>query len=537
MSSNEAGAAARQSAAPAVPALPGLLPVPGVPDHDGGAGPRRKTAPADAGDADAPARAPCPRVDPSRAPDPPPRAPDRDRAAPRAPPRVPAGRSGVFPARGEAFATRAPGFANRRPAPTFPAFQTTDPIDADRLIRADASWLDVELGASEKPSRAGDAENPLFDPRASAPTVGRGASVRAEKRHPRDDDPNACPHALCERFGRDARLGSVDRETQKSARVEHERARVSTNPSRRRSREPSGGREPFGAQVGEADETDESPSRKRRVDRRPFSEGSDDGRRRPSVASRAATEEVASGRSPASDFAARDSRLARNSLSDFGPLMDLLEGRPSRPTPSLSKPRPSGSHRPHDALSSPSSLLFADDARDSVLSANGGAFAGDGGVAASAAGDDEVEADQAARGFVDGLLADAVDGVFGGDAAETSAAFPYSRAQSLTCDCARASVAPRISPPTPRRDTRLDPAAPAFAPKRERLGARSLCAPRTAAGRRIAPPAFADAHFVSEARRAMWAGPSGTLPSAREVLRFVDAVAETQARVGVPPFG
>ena len=34
----------------------------------------------------------------------------------------------------------------------------------------------------------------------------------------------------------------------------------------------------------------------------------------------------------------------------------------------------------------------------------------------------------------------------------------------------------------------------------------------------------------------MWAGPAGTLPSAREVLRLVDAVAETQTRIGVPPF-
>jgi hypothetical protein len=93
-------------------------------------------------------------------------------------------------------------------------------------------------------------------------------------------------------------------------------------------------------------------------------------------------------------------------------------------------------------------------------------------------------------------------------------------------------------------ESRLDPAAPAFAPRARslrssRVNAHTLHAkrdPRTAKGRRIAPAAFAEAHFVPRERRAMWAGPSGTLPSAREVLRLVNAMAETQTRVGVPPF-
>ena len=122
VSSNEAGAAARQSAASAVPALPGLLPVPAVPDHDGGAGPRRKTAPADAGDADAPARAPCPRVDPSRAPDPPPARPtaiERRRARPRASPR--GGRSSPPAARPSRRAR--PGSRTVDPRPPSPRFK------------------------------------------------------------------------------------------------------------------------------------------------------------------------------------------------------------------------------------------------------------------------------------------------------------------------------------------------------------------------------------------------------------------------------
>ena len=495
VSSNDAAAAALQSAAPAVPALPGLPAVPAVPDHDGGAGPRRKTAPADAGDAAAPARAPCPRVDPSRVADPPPRAPDRDRAAPRAPPRVPAGRS-VFPARGEAFAARAPGFANRRGSRTDPppAFQTA----SDLSLRVDTSWLDV--GASEKP-----------------------AAVAEEKKRPRPfSTADPLDDALCERFGRDARLGSVDRET----RVDDPK-NPSTNPSTlRRSRGGSGGGS--GSDDGETfDErvsADESPSRRRRLDR--------DG----AFERRGETRNTLS------------APKENDALSDFGPLMDLLEGRPAfaaahsgglgSENPFIG---PKIRHTTRRAAEEPprTASLFADDPSDSVAAAGDGVFEVGGGGKVFLRQSEGTRVDEHERfdtnageethgvGFLDGLLVDAVDGVFG--PGEKSSAELFLR------DCAHASVAPRITPPTPRRDTGLDPGAPAFAP-RGIATSRYDGVPRTNKGRLIAPPAFTDAHFVPRERRAMWAGPAGTLPSAREVLRLVDAVAETQMRIGVPPF-
>ncbi len=515
VSSNDAAAAARQSAAPAVPALPGLPAVPAVPDHDGGAGPRRKTAPADAGDAAAPARAPCPRVDPSRVADPPPRAPDRDRAAPRAPPRVPAGRS-VFPARGEAFATRAPGFANRRSAHGPPAFQTDSvTIDADLSIHADASWL--EVGASEKPS---------------------GKSPEKKRPRPLDDDDEkngarrsatVCPHALCERFGRDARLDSVDRETPRES-LRLLGTGTGTGTGKSRSRDASFDPDESLA----ADDSDESPSLRRRLDRcRDESRFTSDAHSR------------------------RDS-----AVRDFGPLMDLLEGRPAEAArcQTLSNESAELATFPDDSV-----LLFADDPRDSVLLAVDGGSDGssdDGGgvferrhrtptldrARHEAHGlyeaRDEVERTGGNDGFLDALLVDAVDGVFG-DGVAPSAEMFFPPRDASAAHCAYASAAPRITPPTPRvPESRLDPAAPAFAPRARslrssRVNAHTLHAkrdPRTAKGRRIAPAAFAEAHFVPRERRAMWAGPSGTLPSAREVLRLVNAMAETQTRVGVPPF-
>jgi hypothetical protein len=510
VSSNEAAAAAQQSAAPAVPSSPGPSAVPAVPDHDGGAGPRRKTALADAGDADARARAPWPRVDPSRVAEPPPRAPDRDRAAPRAPPRVPAA---VFPARGEAFATRAPGFANRRSAHAPPAFQTdsrSDAIDADLSIHADASWL--EVGASEKPS-------------SSSP----------EKKRPRplddDDEKNGarrsatvCPHALCERFGRDARLDSVDRETPREIlRPLGTGTGTGTGTGKSRSRD--------------ASDSDESPSLRRRLDRcRDESRFTSDAHSR------------------------RDS-----AVRDFGPLMDLLEGRPAEAArcQTLSNESAELATFPDDSVS-----LFADDPRDSVLLAVGrfgsdGSSDDGGGVferrhrpptldrarhearALHEARDEVERTGGTSLGFLDALLVDAVDGVFGDGVAPRFAEMLFPPRDASAAHCAYASAAPRITPPTPRvPESRLDPAAPAFAPRARslrssRVNAHTLHAkrdPRTAKGRRIAPAAFAEAHFVPRERRAMWAGPSGTLPSAREVLRLVNAMAETQTRVGVPPF-
>lgn len=486
VSSNEAAAAAQQSAAPAVPSSPGPSAVPAVPDHDGGAGPRRKTALADAGDADARARAPCPRVDPSRVAEPPPRAPDRDRAAARAPPRVPAGRS-VFPARGEAFAARAPGFANRRAAPDPPpAFQTA----SDLSLRAETSWLDPAVGASEKPR------------------------VAEEKKRPRlfltaDDD-----DALCERFGRDARLGSVDRETRVD-RVDHPVDNL------RWSRGGSGSHD--GVTFDERIVADESPSRRRRLDR----DGAFETRK-----VRGETRNTLS------------APKENDALSDFGPLMDLLEGRPATataaaPSGGLGNPKTENPSRrtTRRAAEEPprAESLFADDPRDSV------AAAGDGGEVfltqskSTRRVDDENECfdenvGEETHGFLDEMLVDAVDGVFG--PCEKSS---FRSAELFLRDCAHASVAPRITPPTPRRDTGLDPAAPAFAP-RGIANSRYGGVPRTNKGRLIAPPAFTDAHFVPRERRAMWAGPAGTLPSAREVLRLVDAVAETQTRIGVPPF-
>ena len=178
--------------------------------------------------------------------------------------------------------------------------------------------------------------------------------------------------------------------------------------------------------------------------------------------------------------------------------------------------------------------LFADDPRDSV------AAAGDGNEVFPRHSSKSTRVETNERfhenageethgvGFLDGLLVDAVDDVFGPPGEKSSA-------ELFLRDCAHASVAPRITPPTPRRDTGLDPAAPAFAP-RSIASSRYGGVPRTNKGRLIAPPAFTDAHFVPRERRAMWAGPAGTLPSAREVLRLVDAVAETQTRIGVPPF-
>ena len=501
VSSNEAAAAAQQSAAPAVPSSPGPSAVPAVPDHDGGAGPRRKTALADAGDADARARAPCPRVDPSRVAEPPPRAPDRDRAAARAPPRVPAGRS-VFPARGEAFAARAPGFANRRGSRTDPppAFQTA----SDLSLRVDKSWLDV--GASEKP-----------------------AAVAEEKKRPRPfSTADPLDDALCERFGRDARLGSVDRET----RVDDPKNPSTNSSTLRRSRGGSGGGS--GSDDGETfDErvsADESPSRRRRLDR--------DGafaRRGLNTHTRKTPRKT-----PEDDAPMRDA------LSDFGPLMDLLEGRPAATAAGPSGLGSENSKNPsrcttRRAAEEPprAASLFADDPSDSVAAAGDGVFEVGGGGKVFLRQSEGTRVDEHERfdtnageethgvGFLDGLLVDAVDGVFG--PGEKSSAELFLR------DCAHASVAPRITPPTPRRDTGLDPAAPAFAP-RGIATSRYDGVPRTNKGRLIAPPAFTDAHFVPRERRAMWAGPAGTLPSAREVLRLVDAAAETQTRIGVPPF-
>ena len=494
VSSNEAAAAAQQSAAPAVPSSPGPSAVPAVPDHDGGAGPRRNTALADAGDADARARAPWPRVDPSRVAEPPPRTPDRDRAAARAPPRVPAGRS-VFPARGEAFAARAPGFANRRPAPDPPpAFQTA----SDLSHRAETSWLDV--GASEKPC------------------------VAEEKKRPRPFSTagDFFDDALCERFGRDARLGSVDRD--------HGSVDTPTNPkpsTLRRSRGGLGGSHDGGT-FDERESADESPSRRRRLDR--------DG----AFARRGETRNISRpAKSNSETYSPAKSRDApmHDALSDFGPLMDLLEGRPATATaPSGQRSENPSRRATRRAAEEPprAASLFADDPRDSV------AAAGDGNevflrhssestrVETNERFDENAGEETHGVGFLDGLLVDAVDDVFGPPGEKSSA-------ELFLRDCAHASVAPRITPPTPRRDTGLDPAAPAFAP-RSIASSRYGGVPRTNKGRLIAPPAFTDAHFVPRERRAMWAGPAGTLPSAREVLRLVDAVAETQTRIGVPPF-
>jgi hypothetical protein len=470
VSSNDAAAAARQSAAPAVPALPGLPAVPAVPDHDGGAGPRRKTAPADAGDAAAPARAPYPRADPSRVADPPPRAPDRDRD--RAAPRL--------------------------------------------SIRRPASWL--EVGASEKPS---------------------GKSPEKKRPRPLDDDDEkngarrsatVCPHALCERFGRDARLDSVDRETPRES-LRLLGTGTGTGTGKSRSRDASFDPDESLA----ASDSDESPSLRRRLDRcRDESRFTSDAHSR------------------------RDS-----AVRDFGPLMDLLEGRPAEAArcQTLSNESAELATFPDDSVS-----LFADDPRDSVLLAVDGGSDGssdDGGgvferrhrpptmdllardeTRALYEARDEVERTGGNDGFLDALLVDAVDGVFGESVAPSAEMF-FPPRDASAAHCAYASAAPRITPPTPRvPESRLDPAAPAFAPRARslrssRVNAHTLHAkrdPRTAKGRRIAPAAFAEAHFVPRERRAMWAGPSGTLPSAREVLRLVNAMAETQTRVGVPPF-
>ena len=178
VSSNEAAAAAQQSAAPAVPSSPGPSAVPAVPDHDGGAGPRRNTALADAGDADARARAPWPRVDPSRVAEPPRARPTaiarraRARTRPRGAVGFPRPRRGLRGA-------RARGSRTVGPRPTPPAFQTA----SDLSRRAETSWLDV--GASEKPCVAEGKKRP------------RPFSTAGDF----FDD------ALCERFGRDARSG------------------------------------------------------------------------------------------------------------------------------------------------------------------------------------------------------------------------------------------------------------------------------------------------------------------------------------------
>jgi hypothetical protein len=243
--------------------------------------------------------------------------------------------------------------------------------------------------------------------------------------------------------------------------------------------------------------------------------------------------------------------------------MDLLEGRPAEAArcQTLSNESAELATFPDDSVS-----LFADDPRDSVhLAVDGGSdgSSDDGGgvferrhrppTMDHPRGDEacalyearaEVEQTGGNDGFLDALLVDAVDGVFGESVAPSAEMF-FPPRDASAAHCAYASAAPRITPPTPRvPESRLDPAAPAFAPRARslrssRVNAHTLHAkrdPRTAKGRRIAPAAFAEAHFVPRERRAMWAGPSGTLPSAREVLRLVNAMAETQTRVGVPPF-
>jgi hypothetical protein len=159
--------------------------------------------------------------------------------------------------------------------------------------------------------------------------------------------------------------------------------------------------------------------------------------------------------------------------------------------------------------------------------------------------EDDSISDDASR--VHGWVSETAGGFFAGGAAARRDADEARRTE-----CARACLAPRITPLTPRldaqehgrfddtsRDTvrfhercgkRVNPAARGFASNE----AESRKHPRTSRGRLIAPPAFTDAHFVPKERRALWCGPAGTLPSAREVIRLVEAMASTQKRLGVP---
>ena len=101
VNSNDAGAAARQAAAPALPALP-QLPLPAVPADGSG----RKTA--------APAPAWCPCIGTSRVPIPRPRAPHRDTATTRTDTRYPKPHAPHDnPVGGSGFPAHDPDFANR----------------------------------------------------------------------------------------------------------------------------------------------------------------------------------------------------------------------------------------------------------------------------------------------------------------------------------------------------------------------------------------------------------------------------------------
>ena len=323
---------------------------------------------------------------------------------------------------------------------------------------------------------------------------------------------------LCERFGRDARLGSVDRD--------HGSVDTPKDPkpsTLRRSRGGSGS--PDGGTCDERESADESPSRRRRLDR--------DG----AFARRGETRNISR---PAKSNSETYSPAKSNSdapmhdaLSDFGPLMDLLEGRPATAVaPSGQRSENPSRRATRRAARSPrAASLFADDPRDSV------AAAGDGrrGFPRHSSKSTRVETNERFHenageethgvGFLDGLLVDAVDDVLG----------PRRKARrSFLRDCAHASVAPRITPPTPRRDTGLDPAAPAFAP-RSIASSRYGGVPRTNKGRLIAPRVHGRALRPSGAPRDVGRS-RGDAPSAREVPRLVDAVAETQTRIGVPPF-
>ena len=388
VSSNEAAAAAQQSAAPAVPSSPGPSAVPAVPDHDGGAGPRRNTALADAGDADARARARGPASILPASPNPPARARPRSRGgarAPRASPR--GGRFSPPAARPSRRARRGSRTVGPRPTPPPPPrFKRRRIFPAARRRRG---------STSARP---------------------RNRAWRRKKRpRPFLTAGDFFDDALCERFGRDARLGSVDRD--------HGSVDTPKNPkpsTLRRSRGGSGSQD--GGTFDERESADESPSRRRRLDR--------DG----AFARRGETRNISRpAKSNSETYSPAKSRDApmHDALSDFGPLMDLLEGRPATATaPSGQRsenPSRRATRRARRRSPPAPRRSLADDPRDSV------AAAGDGNevfprhsskstrVETNERFDENAGEETHGVGFLDGLLVDAVDDVFGPPGEKSSA--------------------------------------------------------------------------------------------------------------------
>ena len=418
VSSNDAGAAARQAAAPALPALP-QLPLPAVPADGSG----RKTA--------APAPAWCPCIGTSRVPIPRPRAPHRDTATTRTDTRYPKPHAPHDnPVGGSGFPAHDPDFANRGSS-------------------------NYQLDRNPKMQTFSRDHDSLFEwPETTRNEGNVGASEKTKKRR---------------RFG------------------------------------------------GCEKQNDQEPDASVRAD----------------------------SPTPLTRQNALDSSTSR--AMHFGSLLDLLEGAPE----SLED---DGGHARRDddkigltvslgeSMNKNAARMLDFDESNMLLGESNQAFSNqqhdnavslftDEGDGIDSFGIDSLVAHE--RCPVQNLVSGAVGDFFGSD---------------VEFECARACQAPRITPPTPGRNVvpechQVRKKAVDFSVPQEALRVPSYTqtvranpAVTTSRGRSIAPPAFTEAHFVPKERRALWTGHSGVLPSAREVMRVDEQMAEVHTKIGVPVF-